>query len=95
MEPMTPENARRMMPSHQTDGMVEKVNEAITRAAKGDKTEARVDFLGVVVGDKFTLSTAGGIVAKKFRDQGFRFKDVYECRQFVDVGYKIIWDENK
>lgn len=89
--PMPPAEARNLMPRHAFAAAIEKLNANIKKAAERDEFQVRIDWLCDIQGDKVTLTELGKLVVNAFEKEGYKVHDVYECRQFVDVGMVLSW----
>lgn len=79
------------MPRNAMSAAIEKLNESIKAAALRDETSVRIDWLCDIKGDKCKLTELGQRVVGMFEREGYVSRDVYECRQFVDVGMALTW----
>lgn len=91
-KPLPPSEARNLMPRHAFAAAVKKLNDIIKSAAQRDQTSVRIDWLCDISGDKCTLTELGEQVVAAFEKEGYKVRDVYECRQFVDVGMALGWE---
>ena len=90
-KPMPPAEARNLMPRNALSAAIEKLNESIKKAALRDDTSVRIDWLCNIKGDKCELTELGRRVVEMYEREGYERGDVYECRQFVDVGMALTW----
>ena len=93
--PIPPQEARSLMPRYAFAAAVEKLNASIKKAASRDEYQVRIDWLCETKGDKCTLTELGKLVTNAFTKEGYTVRDVYECRQFVDIGMVLCWEEAK
>ena len=93
-KPLPSSEAQNLMPRNALSAAIEKLNDSIRKAAARDETQVRIDWLCDIKGDKCELTELGRRTVKMFEAQGYSRRDVYECRQFVDIGMALTWSPN-
>lgn len=91
--PLRAEHARALMPQHAFENAVMKINGAIRAAAAKNQTQVRIDWLCTITGHSATLTPLGELVVNAYTKAGYTTREIYEERQFVDIGMALSWAE--
>lgn len=90
--------ARSLMPRNYIEKCITEIEELIKKSAEADGESIRIPYemwkankSGMPDESKEPLKS----IIETFTKRGFKVSEIYEARQFVDIGMRISWKEDE